>query len=70
MPQVGLSVPAPDLNWELVVLDGTRARVVGNGPAVRLRRGDRILAVQEAGRPGSMVVGWEPFFWHFCFIVV
>ncbi|CAJ1351918.1 unnamed protein product [Effrenium voratum] len=53
--KVGLSVPAPDLNWELVVLDGTRARVVGNGPAVRLRRGDRILAVQEVTELRDMI---------------
>jgi hypothetical protein len=44
---VALSVPDRErLDWELIVLDASRATQLGRH--VKLRRGDRILRVEEA----------------------
>ena len=53
--QVALSVPNDGecLDWELIVLDASRATQLGPSH-VKLRRGDRILRVEEAGDDGSL----------------
>ena len=57
--QVALSVPDDNLDWELIVLDASRATYLGPSK-FKLRRGDRILRVEEVSERGGMVVA-HPF---------
>jgi len=51
--KVGLTVPADGgLDWELVVLDASKASVLSSA---RLRRGDRILRVEEVAELRAMI---------------
>eukprot|EP00913_Durusdinium_trenchii_P034971 g32713.t1 len=54
--KVGLSVPAPNLDWELLILDVSCLTATVEGP-VKLRAGDRLRGVEEVTELRDMMPG-------------
>lgn len=52
--KVGLSVPAPNLDWELLILDVSCLTATVEGP-VKLRAGDRLRGVEEVTELRDMI---------------